>query len=185
MSKSKSLQEQDLQLADLEKKIQAQQKVLANRLRQAKARNSSAHRKARNKRLIEKGAVLENFQAELYGHIHNLKPVSRVLKKDDPTGKEYEAYKNYREAVRAKEEWNEKITPKQSSKWLRQAQESFDEIKKALAETKNASQELKQLTEFVKSVTDDSGTSVYDMYLENQRISSQSQNTNGAEQNEH
>lgn len=167
--------------AELNRLEQQKRNIIARQQRQL-ARFNTEKRKQRTKRLIEKGAILETFQSEVNGKLTPVKKVPRVTKKEDPEG--YEAYQAYQEAQKAKEEWNEKITPKQSSKWLREAQKSFNETKKALAEAKNASQELERLIKFTKSCTDNSGTSVYDLYLENQRTSNQSQNVNGASQNE-
>ncbi|MCR1864013.1 hypothetical protein, partial [Limosilactobacillus reuteri] len=72
-------------------------------------------RKQRNKRLIEKGAVLEDLQAVAQG-LQKVPKVPRVSKAEDPKGyEEYQAYKNYNHQ---KEVLSEGISPADSQKWL-------------------------------------------------------------------
>ena len=158
--------------SELNRLEKQKQNIIARQQRQL-AKFNTEKRKQRTKRLIEKGAILENFQAEVNGKLTPVKKVPRVTKKENPEG--YKAYQAYQEAQQAKEEWNEKITPKQSSKWLREAQNANNEALKKLEET---SHELERLTKFVKAVKYNNGISVYDEYLKKQ-------NMNGVGQNEH
>ena len=108
-------------MADIEKmqaelqRLQEKQAVLKARQERQQARLNAEKRKQRNKRLIEKGAVLEDMQAVAQG-LTKVPKVPRVSKAEDPQGyEEYQAYKNYNHQ---KEELSGKISPADSQKWL-------------------------------------------------------------------
>ena len=108
-------------MADIEKmqaelqRLQEKQAVLKARQERQQARLNAEKRKQRNKRLIEKGAVLEDMQAVAQG-LKKVPKVPRVSKSEDPQGyEEYQAYKSYNHQ---KEELSEQISPVDSQKWL-------------------------------------------------------------------
>lgn len=108
-------------MADIEKmqaelqRLQEKQAVLKARQERQQARLNAEKRKQRNKRLIEKGAVLEDMQAVAQG-LKKVPKVPRVSKAEDPQGYEkYQAYKNYNHQ---KEVLSEGISPTDSQKWL-------------------------------------------------------------------
>ena len=108
-------------MADIEKmqaelqRLQEKQKVLKARQERQKARLNAEKRKQRNKRLIEKGAILEDMQAVAKG-LKKAPKVPRVSKSEDQQGYEkYQAYKSYNHQ---KEELSEQISPADSQKWL-------------------------------------------------------------------
>lgn len=105
--------EKALKKAAYAKEMQEQWK---HRQQRAMARINSMTRKARTRRLIQKGAVLEQWQAEGNG-LKFVPEAPRVTKKDDPKG--YQAYLDHRDYVRKKEDMSEKITPEESSAWLK------------------------------------------------------------------
>ena len=108
-------------MADIEKmqaelqRLQEKQAVLKARQERQQARLNAEKRKQRNKRLIEKGASLEDIQAVAQG-LEKAPKVPRVSKTEDPQGyEEYQAYKNYNHQ---KEVLSEKISPADSQEWL-------------------------------------------------------------------
>ena len=108
-------------MADIEKmqaelqRLQEKQAVLKARQERQQARLNAEKRKQRNKRLIEKGAILEDIQAVAQG-LEKAPKVPRVSKTEDPQGyEEYQAYKNYNHQ---KEVLSEKISPADSQEWL-------------------------------------------------------------------
>ena len=78
-------------MADIEKmqaelqRLQEKQAVLKARQERQQARLNAEKRKQRNKRLIEKGAVLEDMQAVAQG-LKKVPKVPRVSKAEDPQG---------------------------------------------------------------------------------------------------
>lgn len=108
-------------MADLEKmeanlkRLEEKQKAIQARRERQLARLSAEKRKQRTKRLIEKGAILEDFQAVAQG-LEKVPQAPRVSKAEDPQGYEkYQAYKNYNHQ---KEVLSETIGPADSQKWL-------------------------------------------------------------------
>lgn len=96
-------------------RLQQKQKVLKARQERQQARLNAEKRKQRNKRLIEKGAVLEDIQAQAQG-LKKVPKVSRVAKADDPQGyADYQAYKSYNQQ---KEQLSEGISPADSEQWI-------------------------------------------------------------------
>ena len=96
-------------------RLQEKQEVLKARQERQQARLNAEKRKQRNKRLIEKGAVLEDIQAVVKG-LKKVPKVPRVSKAEDPEGyAKYQAYKDYNHQ---KEQVSEKISPADSQKWL-------------------------------------------------------------------
>lgn len=85
------------------------------RITNLKNRQGTEKRKARTKRLIEKGAVLETYMTNTTGVPYVLE-APRVAKKDNPEG--YERYKAYRAYTEAKEELASTQTPADASDWL-------------------------------------------------------------------
>lgn len=108
-------------MADIEKmkaeleRLQEKEAVLKARRERQMARINTEKRKQRNKRLIEKGAVLEDIQAQAKG-LRKVPKVARVAKSDDPQG--YAKYQAYREYTQKKEEVSASISPEDSMKWL-------------------------------------------------------------------
>lgn len=108
-------------MADIEKmqaelqRLQEKQAVLKARQERQQARLNAEKRKQRNKRLIEKGAVLEDVQAVANG-LKKAPKVPRVSKAEDPQG--YEKYQTYKSYNHQKEELSEQISPADSQKWL-------------------------------------------------------------------
>lgn len=108
-------------MADLEKmeanlkRLEEKQKAIQAKKERQLARLSAEKRKQRTKRLIEKGAILEDFQAVAQG-LEKVPQAPRVSKAEDPQGYEkYQAYKNY---SHQKEVLSETISPADSQKWL-------------------------------------------------------------------
>lgn len=108
-------------MADIEKmkaeleRLQEKEAVFKARRERQMARINTEKRKQRNKRLIEKGAVLEDIQAVANG-LQKAPKVPRVSKAEDSQGYEkYQAYKSYNHQ---KEELSEQITPADSQEWL-------------------------------------------------------------------
>ena len=108
-------------MADIEKmkveleRLQEKEAVFKARRERQMARINTEKRKQRNKRLIEKGAVLEDIQAQAKG-LRKVPKVARVAKSDDPQGyAKYQAYKAYNHQ---KEQLSEQISPVDSQKWL-------------------------------------------------------------------
>ncbi|WP_242364453.1 hypothetical protein [Limosilactobacillus antri] len=96
-------------------RLQEKQEVLKARQERQQARLNAEKRKQRNKRLIEKGAVLEDMQAVVKG-LKKVPKVPRVSKAEDPEGyAKYQAYKTYNHQ---KEQISEKISPADSQEWL-------------------------------------------------------------------
>lgn len=88
-------------MADLEKmeanlkRLEEKQKAIQARRERQLARFNAEKRKQRTKRLIEKGAILEDLQAVAKG-LKKVPQAPRVSKAEDPQGYEkYQAYKNY------------------------------------------------------------------------------------------
>lgn len=90
--------------------------------------NRKHAREQRNHRLIQKGTILEDFQAVSRG-LTKFPQAPRVSKKD-PEG--YQRYLNYKNYTAQKEELSGKITPQESEQWLanlsKQAQSQFSGI---------------------------------------------------------
>lgn len=108
-------------MADLEKmeanlkRLEEKQKAIQARRERQLARFNAEKRKQRTKRLIEKGAILEDLQAVAKG-LKKVSQAPRVSKAEDPQGYEkYQAYKNYNHQ---KEVLSETISPADSQKWL-------------------------------------------------------------------
>ncbi|MEK1355750.1 hypothetical protein HCY99_10230 [Limosilactobacillus fermentum] len=108
-------------MADLEKmeanlkRLEEKQKAIQARRERQLARFNAEKRKQRTKRLIEKGAILEDLQAVAKG-LKKVPQAPRVSKAEDPQGYEkYQAYKNYNHQ---KEVLSETISPADSQKWL-------------------------------------------------------------------
>lgn len=108
-------------MADLEKmeanlkRLEEKQKAIQARRGRQLARFNAEKRKQRTKRLIEKGAILEDLQAVAKG-LKKVPQAPRVSKAEDPQGYEkYQAYKNYNHQ---KEVLSETISPADSQKWL-------------------------------------------------------------------
>lgn len=108
-------------MADLEKmeanlkRLEEKQKAIQARRERQLARFNAEKRKQRTKRLIEKGANLEDLQAVAKG-LKKVPQAPRVSKAEDPQGYEkYQAYKNYNHQ---KEVLSETISPADSQKWL-------------------------------------------------------------------
>lgn len=98
---------------------------LENSLSDAVRAHKKHAREQRNHRLIQKGTILEDFQAVSNGLTKALQ-APRASKKDDPEG--YQRYVNYKNYTAQKEELSSKITPQESEQWLaslsKQAQKS-------------------------------------------------------------
>ena len=108
-------------MADLEKmeanlkRLEEKQKAIQARRERQLARFNAEKRKQRTKRLIEKGAILEDLQAVAKG-LKKVPQAPRVSKAEYPQGYEkYQAYKNYNHQ---KEVLSETISPADSQKWL-------------------------------------------------------------------
>ena len=108
-------------MADLEKmeanlkRLEEKQKAIQARRERQLTRFNAEKRKQRTKRLIEKGAILEDLQAVAKG-LKKVPQAPRVSKAEDPQGYEkYQAYKNYNHQ---KEVLSETISPADSQKWL-------------------------------------------------------------------
>ena len=108
-------------MADLEKmeanlkRLEEKQKAIQARRERQLARFNAEKRKQRTKRLIEKGAILQDLQAVAKG-LKKVPQAPRVSKAEDPQGYEkYQAYKNYNHQ---KEVLSETISPADSQKWL-------------------------------------------------------------------
>lgn len=108
-------------MADLEKmeanlkRLEEKQKAIQARRERQLARFNAEKRKQRTKRLIEKGAILEDLQAVAKG-LKKVPQAPRVSKAEDLQGYEkYQAYKNYNHQ---KEVLSETISPADSQKWL-------------------------------------------------------------------
>lgn len=98
-------------------RLQHEQEVLKAREDRQMARLNTAKRKQQTKRLIEKGRILEDIQAQAEG-LTKAPKVSRVDKTDDPQGyAKYQAYKAYSQD---KEQLSEQISPADSEQWLEQ-----------------------------------------------------------------
>lgn len=98
---------------------------LENSLSDAVRAHKKHAREQRNHRLIQKGTILEDFQAVSNG-LTKAPQAPRASKKDDPKG--YQRYVNYKNYTAQKEELSSKITPQESEQWLaslsKQAQKS-------------------------------------------------------------
>ena len=98
---------------------------LENSLSDAVRAHKKHAREQRNHRLIQKGTILEDFQAVSNG-LTKAPQAPRASKKDDPEG--YQRYVNYKNYTAQKEELSSKITPQESEQWLaslsKQAQKS-------------------------------------------------------------
>ena len=108
-------------MADLEKmeanlkRLEEKQKAIQARRERQLARFNAEKRKQRTKRLIEKGAILEDLQAVAKG-LKKVPQAPRVSKAEDPQGYEkYQADKTYNHQ---KEVLSETISPADSQKWL-------------------------------------------------------------------
>lgn len=141
-------------MADIEKmkaeleRLQEKEAVFKARRERQMARINTEKRKQRNKRLIEKGAVLEDIQAQAKG-LRKVPKVARVAKSDDPQGyAKYQAYKAYNHQ---KEQLSEQISPADSEQWLR-----------------GQLNMLKQLVNFTKQIHYKDGHSVFDEFRNNQ-----------------
>lgn len=130
--------------AELER-LQEKQKVLKAKKDRQQARLNAAKRKERTKRLIKKGAVLEDIQAQAERGLKKAPKVSRVAKADDPAGyADYQAYQAYNQE---KERFSETISPLDSKKWL------ITQLN-----------ELNSLVRFTKKITYSDGHSVFDEF---------------------
>lgn len=88
---------------------------LENSLSDAVRAHKKHAREQRNHRLIQKGTILEDFQAVSNG-LTKAPQAPRASKKDDPEG--YQRYVNYKNYTAQKEELSSKITPQESEQWL-------------------------------------------------------------------
>ncbi len=147
-------------MADIEKmkaeleRLQEKEAVFKARRERQMARINTEKRKQRNKRLIEKGAVLEDIQAQAKG-LRKVPKVARVAKADDPQGyANYQAYKTYNQE---KEQLSEQISPADSKEWL--------------GKLVDRSAMLDELINFTKGIHYQDGESVFDKFVDrnNQR----------------
>lgn len=126
-------------------RLEKKQAILKARKDRQLARLNAEKRKQRNKRLIEKGAVLEDVQVQAAHGLKKVPKASRVSKADDPVGyANYQAYKAYNQE---KERFSETISPIESKKWL------ISQLNK-----------LNRLIRFTKRTTYKDGHSVFDEF---------------------
>lgn len=108
-------------MADLEKmeanlkRLEEKKKAIQARRERQLARLNAEKRKQRTKRLIEKGAILEDLQAVAKG-LKKVPQAPRVSKAEDPEG--YARYQAYRQFTQEKERLSETISPEDSLSWL-------------------------------------------------------------------
>lgn len=97
------------------KRLEEKQKAIQAKKERQLARLSAEKRKQRTKRLIEKGAILEDFQAVAQG-LEKVPQAPRVSKAEDPEG--YTRYQAYRRFTQEKERLSETVSPEDSLNWL-------------------------------------------------------------------
>lgn len=108
-------------MADLEKmeanlkRLEEKQKAIQARRERQLARFNAEKGKQRTKRLIEKGAILEDLQAVAKG-LKKVPQAPRVSKAEDSEG--YARYQAYRQFTQEKERLSETISPEDSLNWL-------------------------------------------------------------------
>lgn len=95
------------------------------RITTLKNRRGTEKRKARTKRLVEKGAVLETYMTNTTG-VPYVPEAPRVTKKDNPAG--YERYKAYRNYTEAKEALASTQTPADANDWLNTQQKAVHRL---------------------------------------------------------
>jgi len=97
------------------KRLEEKQKAIQAKKERQLARLSAEKQKQRTKRLIEKGAILEDLQAVAKG-LKKVPQAPRVSKAEDPEG--YARYQAYHQFTQEKERLSETISPEDSLNWL-------------------------------------------------------------------